>query len=76
MPAMRFITSALPLLAFLAAAPAFAEDAKTTSVKTETVKESTSPEMYEAYLDKYPAGEFASLARTKLAELTPAMDKP
>jgi class 3 adenylate cyclase len=36
----------------------------------ETVKESTNPEMYGAYLDKYPAGEFASLAKTKLAELS------
>ena len=41
MPAMRFITSALPLLAVLVAAPAFAEDAKSPSVKTEAVKEST-----------------------------------
>jgi tetratricopeptide (TPR) repeat protein len=41
MPAMRFITSALPLVAVLAAAPAVAEDAKTTTVKTQTVKEST-----------------------------------
>ena len=40
MPAMRFITSALPLLAVLAAVPAVAGDAKTTSVKTETLKES------------------------------------
>jgi len=41
MPAMRFIMSALPLLAVLAAVPAFAEDAKTTPAKTETVREST-----------------------------------
>jgi tetratricopeptide (TPR) repeat protein len=41
MPAMRFTTSALPLLAFLAAAPALAEDASTTDVKPEVVKEST-----------------------------------
>jgi tetratricopeptide (TPR) repeat protein len=41
MPAMRFITSAFPLLAILAAAPAIAEDARTTAAKTETVKEST-----------------------------------
>jgi tetratricopeptide (TPR) repeat protein len=40
MPAMRFITSALPIITVLAAVPAFAEDAKTTSVNTETVKES------------------------------------
>jgi tetratricopeptide (TPR) repeat protein len=41
MPAMRFITSALPLVAVLAAAPAVAEDDTTTAVKTQTVKEST-----------------------------------
>ena len=35
----------------------------------ETVKDSTNPEMYEAYLDKYPAGEFAILAKAKLSEL-------
>ena len=40
MPAMRFITSALPLLAFLAAAPAFAQD-KAATANPETVKEST-----------------------------------
>jgi hypothetical protein len=26
--------------------------------------------MYEAYLDKYPTGEFAILAKAKLAELS------
>ena len=36
----------------------------------ETVKDSTNPEMYGAYLDKYPAGEFAILAKAKLAELS------
>jgi hypothetical protein len=35
----------------------------------ETVKDSTNPEMYEAYLEKYPDGEFAILAKAKLAEL-------
>jgi tetratricopeptide (TPR) repeat protein len=40
MPAMRFITSALPLLAILAAAPAMAQDKKATVVKPEVVKES------------------------------------
>jgi len=33
------------------------------------VKDSTNAEMYEAYLKKYPRGEFASLAEAKLAEL-------
>ena len=36
----------------------------------ETFKDSTNPEMHEAYLDKYPAGEFAILAKAKLAELS------
>ena len=33
------------------------------------MKDSTNAEMYEAYLKKYPRGEFASLAEAKLAEL-------
>ena len=40
MPAMRFIISALPLLAFLAAAPALAQD-KAATASPETVKEAT-----------------------------------
>ena len=53
------------------AAPVAAVDPKTIELAFwETVKESTNPEMYEAYLDKYPAGEFASLVRTKLSELS------
>jgi adenylate cyclase len=36
----------------------------------ETVKDSTNPEMYQAYLDKYPAGEFALLVKAKLAEIS------
>ena len=45
MPAMRFITSALPILAILSATPALGEDTATTdaspkSAKTEMVKES------------------------------------
>jgi adenylate cyclase len=34
-----------------------------------SVKDSTNPEMYEAYLEKYPDGEFAILAKAKLDEL-------
>lgn len=41
MPAMRFITSALPILAVLVATPALGQDAPTDTVKPETVKEST-----------------------------------
>src|SRR5690349_11447189 len=35
----------------------------------ETIKDSTNPEMYEAYLKKYPDGEFVILAKAKLIEL-------
>ena len=34
----------------------------------DTVKDSGNPEMFQAYLDKYPRGEFAGLARAKIAE--------
>jgi adenylate cyclase len=33
-----------------------------------TVKDSGNPKMFEAYLEKYPSGEFAQLARAKIAE--------
>ena len=36
----------------------------------DTVKDSSNPEMYRAYLEKYPDGEFAPLAVAKLAEVT------
>jgi hypothetical protein len=35
----------------------------------ETIKDSTNPEMYRAYLQKYPSGEFAPVANAKLVEL-------
>ena len=41
MPAMRIITSGLPLLAILVAFPALGQDSKAPVVKPETVKEST-----------------------------------
>jgi hypothetical protein len=34
-----------------------------------SVKDSNDPAMYEAYLDKYPEGEFKSLAEIKLSKL-------
>lgn len=40
MPAMRIITSALPIVAILFAAPAFAQDTEAAAVKPETAKES------------------------------------
>jgi adenylate cyclase len=35
----------------------------------DTVKDSGDPGMFQAYLDKYPRGEFAQLARAKIAEI-------
>ena len=35
----------------------------------DTVKESENPEMYSAYLDRYPEGAFAALAKVRLEEL-------
>ena len=34
----------------------------------DTVKDSDNPEMYEAYLDRYPEGAFATLAAVRLSE--------
>jgi hypothetical protein len=34
-----------------------------------TVKDSDSPAMYEAYLANYPDGSFAALAKVRLSEL-------
>jgi adenylate cyclase len=36
----------------------------------ESVRNSDNPEMYEAYLEKYPDGEFIPLARVRLEELS------
>jgi adenylate cyclase len=36
----------------------------------DTVKESDSPAMYQAYLDQFPAGAFKALAEICVAELT------
>ena len=43
----------------------------------ESVRDSENPEFLQAYLDKYPAGEFCALAEIRLKELgeTPAMAK-
>ena len=37
----------------------------------ESVRESDNPAMYEAYLEKYPEGAFAPLAKARLDELRP-----
>ena len=34
----------------------------------DTVKDSGNPEMFLAYLDKYPGGEFSELARAMIAQ--------
>jgi len=58
---------ALPLVAPTLAAVV---DPKTIELTFwETVKDSSNAEMYRAYLEKYPQGEFTLLAEAKLAEL-------
>ena len=37
----------------------------------ESVRESVNPALIEAYLEKYPKGEFITLAEIRLRELTP-----
>lgn len=58
-----------------AAAPAGAAAAADPEVSAvelafwDTVKDSANPEMYAAYLDRYPEGAFAALAKVRLEEL-------
>jgi adenylate cyclase len=40
----------------------------------ESVRESANPALIEAYLQKYPKGEFSTLAEIRLGELTPQGD--
>lgn len=64
--------------ATVAAAPAVpakpatsgAEAGATESMFWETIKNSTDPVEYQAYLDSYPSGKFSALARARLARLT------
>jgi hypothetical protein len=37
----------------------------------ESVRESDNPALVQAYLEKYPNGEFSALARIRIDELTP-----
>jgi adenylate cyclase len=41
----------------------------------DSVKDSSDPQQYRAYLEKYPAGEFAALAEAKLAALHAAREE-
>jgi adenylate cyclase len=57
-----------------AAAPveAAAADAEVSAVELafwDTIKDSANPEMYSAYLERYPEGAFAALAKVRLQEL-------
>ena len=54
------------------AAEAAAADPEVSAVELafwDTVKDSTNPDMYAAYLDRYPEGAFAALAKVRLEEL-------
>jgi hypothetical protein len=37
----------------------------------ESVRESDNPTLIQAYLEKYPNGEFSALAQIRIGELTP-----
>ena len=54
------------------AADAVAADAEVSAVELafwDTVKDSANPEMYSAYLERYPEGAFAALAKVRLDEV-------
>jgi hypothetical protein len=51
------------------AAPAVDADTAVELSFWESVRESDNPDMYEAYIEKYPDGEFVSLAKVRLEEL-------
>lgn len=58
------------LLEVKSAAPAESTEADTTELTFwDSVKDSDNPAMYEAYLEKYPEGAFATLARARIEEL-------
>jgi adenylate cyclase len=51
------------------AAPAVDADTVVELTFWESVRDSDNPDMYEAYLEKYPDGEFVPLAKVRLEEL-------
>jgi adenylate cyclase len=51
------------------AAPAVDADTAVELTFWESVRDSDNPDMYEAYLEKYPDGEFVPLAKVRLEEL-------
>ena len=54
------------------AAEAAAADQEVSAVELaywDTVKDSANPEMYSAYLERYPEGAFAALAKVRLEEV-------
>ena len=53
-------------------APASVEADPTELTFWDTVKDSDNPAMYEAYLEKYPEGSFAALAKVRIDELRAA----
>jgi adenylate cyclase len=58
--------------AAMPAAEAAAADAEVSAVELafwDTVKDSANPEMYSAYLERYPEGAFAALAKVRLEEV-------
>jgi class 3 adenylate cyclase len=65
-PEGTFAVLARARLAIPAAPAANQQDREVELAFWDAVKDSTEPEMLEAYLDKYPAGEFSSIAEIRL----------
>lgn len=66
------LDTSAPLLAFAAGTPATSASALSPTVEIafwDSVKTSTNPADFQAYLKKYPDGSFESLARSRLAAL-------
>ncbi len=66
---IREVLSRTPSPEIVAAASAPAPDANIEAVFWNSIDESTDPADYKAYLERYPSGHFAVLARNRLASL-------
>lgn len=66
------LQAAVPQAAKPEAAKPEADDAQFELAYWDTIKNEKDPKLFEAYLEQYPNGSFASLARLKIEALTPS----
>ena len=52
------------------------EELRAEMVFWESIRSSSDPADFRAYLEQYPQGRFAALARNRLAALAPALPRP